>query len=217
MSAGWDRRREQVRAEILTAAWAACREHGLASLSMRDLAVRVGLRAPSLYSYFGSKDEIYDAMFADGQRALIATAPSPAELPPAREGLRAATSVFVTFCLADPVRYQLMFQRPIPGFTPSAESYGLALDYYRRFEEEMSDLGVDDPALLDLWTALITGLTDQQLSNDPGGERWTSLLDRAVDMFCDHAGIPSSADSTETTGRTETTGSTRQHPTAPDR
>ena len=189
MSSGWDRRRESTRAEILEAAWEVSREHGLAALSMRDLALRVGLRAPSLYSYFGSKDEIYDAMFAAGQRELIATMQPTAEVPADRRGLRSAIGRFVDFCVGDPVRYQLMFQRLVPGFVPSDASYALALDFYRQFEGHMGRFGIVDPALLDLWTALITGLTDQQVSNDPGGERWISLLDRAVDMFCDHAEI----------------------------
>ncbi len=47
-----------------------------------------------------------------------------------------------------------------------------------------------DPAAMDLWTAIATGLTDQQISNDPGGDRWLRLVDTAVDLFCDHAGIP---------------------------
>jgi hypothetical protein len=34
----------------------------------------------------------------------------------------------------------------------------------------------------------MTGLTDQQLSNDPGGDRWARLLDEAVDMFLAHLG-----------------------------
>jgi hypothetical protein len=29
----------------------------------------------------------------------------------------------------------------------------------------------------------MTGLTDQQISNDPGGRRWAQLVDRAVDML----------------------------------
>ena len=35
----------------------------------------------------------------------------------------------------------------------------------------------------DLWTAVLAGLLAQQLSNDPGGDRWSVLLDRAVDML----------------------------------
>jgi len=29
----------------------------------------------------------------------------------------------------------------------------------------------------------VTGLIDQQISNDPGGDRWYRLLDDALDMF----------------------------------
>jgi hypothetical protein len=36
---------------------------------------------------------------------------------------------------------------------------------------------------VDLWTALLTGLATQQVSNDPGGDRWRRLVDPAVDMF----------------------------------
>jgi AcrR family transcriptional regulator len=185
-----DRRRAETRREILAAAWDLCREHGLAGLSLRELAARVGLRAPSLYSYFPSKDAIYDAMFADGQVQLrdhLAFLPEEAQ---GRADFRRGARAFFAFCTADPVRYQLMFQRTLPGFVPSAESYGLAVALIERLDRQLTSIGVTDPRHRDLWTALLTGLTDQQLSNDPGGDRWEKLLDDAVDMFCDHVGIP---------------------------
>lgn len=40
--------------------------------------------------------------------------------------------------------------------------------------------------MLDLMTAIGNGLADQQLSNDPGGDRWIRLIDEAVEMFFDH-------------------------------
>ena len=39
------------------------RSKGLAEFTLRDLAERVGMRAPSLYTHFESKHAIYDAMF----------------------------------------------------------------------------------------------------------------------------------------------------------
>ena len=59
-------RRQATRQEILDASWAVVRKQGLAGLSMRDLGERVGMRAQSIYSYFASKHEIYDAMFLEG-------------------------------------------------------------------------------------------------------------------------------------------------------
>jgi AcrR family transcriptional regulator len=65
------RRREATKAEILDAAWDLVGEQGLAALSLRDLAARVGMRAPSLYQYFDSKHAIYDAMFGQGAREAL--------------------------------------------------------------------------------------------------------------------------------------------------
>ena len=41
--------------------------------------------------------------------------------------------------------------------------------------------GLTDPADVDLWRAVLTGLAGQQIANDPGGTRWTKLVDRAID------------------------------------
>lgn len=185
------RRRAETRAEILDAAWALCREQGLAALSLRELARRVGMRAPSLYSYVASKDEIYDAMFAQGQHELLAALPDVDQLEVVdREDLRGAVHTFFSFCTEDPTRYQLLFQRTIPGFAPSPASYALAVEVLDHAERALTAAGVRDRRHLDLWTAVITGLTDQQISNDPGGDRWARLLDEAIDLFCDHVGIP---------------------------
>lgn len=188
-----ERRHAETRREILEAAWQLCREHGLASLSLRNLAARVGMRAPSLYSYFASKDAIYDAMFAQGQVELAEHLAFLPDEAPTRDDFRAGARAFFEFCTSDPVRYQLMFQRVVPGFVPSPESYALAVATLERLARQLASLGVHDPRHVDLWTALMTGLTDQQLSNDPGGDRWGRLLDEAVDLFCDHVGIPPTA------------------------
>lgn len=185
-----ERRREATRREILDAAWALCRRHGLAGLSLRELAATVGLRAPSLYSYFPSKDAIYDAMFAEGQQALAEHLAHHPESDVTRADVHRGARAFFDFCVADPVRYQLLFQRTLPGFEPSPASYGLAVASLERVGRQLAAAGAGRPEQLDLFTALITGLVDQQISNDPGGVRWARLLGSAVDMFCDHAGVP---------------------------
>ena len=181
-------RREATRAEILEAAWDLVRAEGLASLNLRDLAARVGMQAPSLYSYFDSKHAIYDAMFAQGYRQLIearVSAPPPEGVDPA-DWLRQRTHLFITFNVADPARYQLMFQRTIPGFEPSPESYAVSVAALEEARAGLASIGLTEPAHLDLWTALTTGLADQQISNDPGGDRWIRLIDDAVEMYLSH-------------------------------
>ena len=184
------RRREATRTEILEAAWALAREHGLAGLSLRDLGARVGMRAQSLYGYFASKHEIYDAMFADGYRqyrvVMQDRADAVAEGRITREIFKDGSQRFFEFCTSDPVRYQLLFQRTIPGFEPSEESYAIAVETLGVARSALTALGVTDDRALDLYTALMTGLVDQQISNDPGGDRWGRLVDEAVDLYLDH-------------------------------
>jgi AcrR family transcriptional regulator len=180
-------RRQETQREIVQASWEVVREHGLAGLSMRDLGERVGMRAQSIYSYFASKHEIYDAMFLEGYQAFAAwmdAAVDDDDIDSDPIGAsRAATHAFVEFCTSDPVRYQLLFQRTIPDFTPSPETYAVAVQVYEQLGRRLAALGIRDQASLDLWTAVMTGITDQQISNDPGGSRWTRLVDRAVDML----------------------------------
>ncbi len=46
--------------------------------------------------------------------------------------------------------------------------------------------GITEARHVDLWTALTIGLVDQQISNDPGGDRWTRLIDESMAMFLAH-------------------------------
>ena len=178
------RRRQETVDEIVAAAWDQAREQGLVGLSMRELGARVGMRAQSLYSYFASKHEIYDAMFLQGNEAFLAWMQ---EGPDSGDGdgiadLRWSARRFFDFCVGDPVRYQLLFQRTIPDFVPSERSYAVAREAYELMAEQLAAVGIDQSGV-DLWTAVLAGLVAQQLSNDPGGDRWSVLVDRAVDML----------------------------------
>lgn len=185
-----DRRAERhasTRAEILEAAWEQVQVSGLAALSLRDLARTIGLQPPSLYSYFDTKNAIYDAMYAQGAQQFVDEQRSLMPMPDVPlQGLKAVVHFFVGFCAADLARYQLLFQRTIPGFEPSPESFKISEDNLAELGELLTRCGVSDPEALDLFTALGTGLADQQVSNDPGGDRWIRLIDDAVEMFYEH-------------------------------
>lgn len=64
----------------------------------------------------------------------------------------------------------------------------LARQSYRHLLSDLAGIGVTDQAAIDLWAAVHLGLTGQQVANDPGGHRWVSLVDEAVDMFLAHVG-----------------------------
>src|SRR5450756_550827 len=51
----------------------------------------------------------------------------------------------------------------------------------------MATAGVTDPDDVDCLVAMIAGLIEAQLSNEPGGDRWLRHLDRMIDRLADHA------------------------------
>jgi AcrR family transcriptional regulator len=179
-------RRREARDAIVSAAWTLVEREGLAALSLRDLAHEAGITTPTVYAYFDSKNAIYDAMFAQAAEQFAAFMSATPDTGAPQADLVSALRNFAEFCTASAPRYQLLFQRTIPGFEPSAESYAHAVAALDIARLRLAAFGVTDPRHLDLWTAMTVGLVDQQISNDPHGDRWLRLIDESVDMFLAH-------------------------------
>ena len=181
-----------MRTEILDAAWDVARRRGLAQLTLRDVAEGVGMQPPSLYSHFASKNAIYDAMFAQAWSELrdLAIAQPEPDLEAPRRMLRSDARLFFDYSVADLARYQLMNQRTIPGFEPSPEAYAASLELLDIYRRRLAAVGITRDEDVDLVVALVGGLADAQLANDPGGDRWSRLLDGAIDMYADHLHLP---------------------------
>ena len=183
-------RREHTRQVILRHAWELTDSRGLDGWTMRDLADAVGVKAPSLYGHFAGKPAIWDAMFAEGYRAMderLATA--DAQLPAgisARERLVVLLGEWLHFCRDSAARYRLMFTVAVPGWQPSADAYAVSQASYELMARRLAETGVTPGVRLDLFTAVTAGLAAQQLANDPQGDRWIRLLPHAVDMILDH-------------------------------
>jgi AcrR family transcriptional regulator len=178
-------RRETRTAEIVAAAWGLASAHGIGGLSLHALARELGIRQPSLYAYFDSKHALYDAMFADGNRQLLERL-GALELPSdPRAAVKTFMRAFANFALEEPARSNLLFQRPIPGFEPSAASYTLAEAVLNRAADVLRVAGVKEQDDVDCFVAMVSGIVDAQLSNDPGGNRWIRHLDRLTDMHLD--------------------------------
>src|SRR6478609_6403909 len=183
-------RRQNARADLLAAAWDLVREGGLGALSLRELARRAGTTTPTVYAYFASKNDIFDALFAEAASSFERTNARPVIGESPDERLVAHARRFAAFCTSDVPRYQLLFQHVIPGFTPSAEAFAPAIRGLDAARRRLADAEISQPRHVDLWTALLTGLVDQQISNDPDGDRWSRLIEEAVLMFVTHCRDP---------------------------
>jgi AcrR family transcriptional regulator len=182
-------RHRRTREDILEAAWDLAERDGIASLSLRNLAARVGMRAPSLYTYFAGKDEIYDAMFAQAYHELDELDAFIAEETIGMthfDALVHEVERFLAFCQESIPRYQLMFTKVIPAWEPSPEAYAVSQATFAREVETLASYGIEGERAVDLFTALNAGLAAQQIANDPDGDRWVRLVPEAIEMFLAH-------------------------------
>jgi AcrR family transcriptional regulator len=179
------RRREAKVATIVASAWRLASEEGVAGLSLYALAREVGMRQPSLYEYFDSKNALYDAMFTDGNRKLLERFEGTTFPRDPRAALKKYLSTFIAFALEDPARCELLFQRHIPGFAPSPASYSLAEQVLALLVKLADAAGVTDQGDIDCLVAITAGLLEAQLANDPKGNRWTRHLNHLIDLLVD--------------------------------
>jgi AcrR family transcriptional regulator len=185
-------RREATRREIIDATWQIARQDGLAAVTLRGVAARVGMQSPSLYTHFASKNAIFDAMFGESWAEFLGISEAAEPTLPAapREALLAIARIFVDFCVTDLARFQLMNQRMLTDFEPSAQSYEPSLRVMHKLRERLTRIGFRADADVDLFVAVVGGLIDAQFANDLGGDRFIRLLPRALDALADDIGLP---------------------------
>jgi AcrR family transcriptional regulator len=185
-------RREATRQEILTAAWQIAHENGLLSVTLREIAARIGMQSPSLYSHFASKNAIYDAMFGQAWRdfRVVLERDTPSFPADPRGRLLALATTYFDFAVADLERHQLMDMPLLRDFTPTQEAYRPAVECYEIMRSVLAEIGIRRQADLDMYTALAGGFVNQQLANDPTGARWRVLLPRALALLADDLGLP---------------------------
>jgi AcrR family transcriptional regulator len=221
------RNREEVRQAILEAARAVMREQGVAALSLREVARRVQMQAPSLYAYFPSKMALYDALFLMAVRLRAEYRErADAGLDDFWDQLHARFESYMRFAQENPELYQLAFERPVPGFVPSAESLEEAFRAPAALEQMLADAVTTGRVVLDVPVAqardliigMIHGLTAGHMANEPdlpiGSGRFGSQIPAAVALFrakWDPRGVNSRAQGKEGADRQQSgrTGRTR--------
>jgi len=195
-------RREQVRQdtveEILRIAREEMKKDGVAALSLGVIARRLGMKTPSLYTYFDSKNALYDELF---RRGFLEFGRWMDERPyqdgSLRENMESAMKTYMRFAQTNPDLFQLMFQRPVPDFVPSETSMAVSLaqlqeartQFAHIFESGELSTTLSFEEILDIFIALQYGLTELHLANNPdlpvGEGRFGKLIPQAVQTLLD--------------------------------
>jgi AcrR family transcriptional regulator len=107
------------RPDLLAAALRVLRDEGPSALRVRRVAAEAGCSTMGVYTWFGGKEGLVEAMWVDGFRRLeSALLDAPAGGQPVRR-LERLGVVYRDWALAHPTEYELMFGRAVPEFEPS--------------------------------------------------------------------------------------------------
>ena len=107
------------REALLAAASTLLATEGPAALTVRRIAAEAGYSTMGVYSRFGGKDGIVEELFVDGFRRLRAAMVAAQSADPF-ETMAACGRAYRQFGLEHPTSYQIMFERVVPGYVPSA-------------------------------------------------------------------------------------------------
>ena len=109
---------------IIATAWDQIAQQGASALSLRAIARKLNISAPSIYNYFPDRDALVTALIIEayqsfGNQQLEARDSISPENLAGR--LKAIGLAYRRWALTYPQRYQLIFGTPIPGYEAPLE------------------------------------------------------------------------------------------------
>jgi len=117
------------RSTILAASIRLLRSDGPNGLTIRKVATSAGCSTQGVYTWFGGKNELVDAIFIDGF-VSFRDALASASGAPGLESLIALGVEYRQWAHAHTTEYQVMFTRAVPEHTPSQRAQAAALDAF---------------------------------------------------------------------------------------
>jgi AcrR family transcriptional regulator len=115
---------------LLTAALDLLSQHGPAALRVRDVAERAGCSTMGVYTCFGSKHGLIEALFRLGFGRLLDALRAIGPSSDPRADVLKYGLAYREFGLANPALYAVMFERAMPDFTPSPAARSESLASY---------------------------------------------------------------------------------------
>jgi AcrR family transcriptional regulator len=130
-----------MRDRLLESALAVLREDGAASLTVRAITDRAGCSTTGVYTHFGGKHGLVEAIYLDGfesfDRAVSARLLDGDLLDAGR--------AYRQWALANPMHYLVMFGRAVPDFVPSAAARERGLQSFNALVDAVAATGATDP------------------------------------------------------------------------
>ncbi|MFD0375740.1 TetR/AcrR family transcriptional regulator [Streptomyces sp. NPDC127112] len=115
-----------VRSAILDHAIDLLVTEGAAALTMRRIASGIGASTKVLYTMFGGKEGLVDALYREGFARLRRAQQRAHRAEDPLTRLNDLAAAYRAHALAEPAYYRVMFEQAVPGYQPSAEALGAA-------------------------------------------------------------------------------------------
>jgi AcrR family transcriptional regulator len=125
------------RDEILAAALDILSESGHVALTVRKVAERAGCSTIGVYTWFGGKDGLVDAILIDGFTDFATALRSGRAARGPLGRLVGQARSYRTWALAHPTHYQVMFLQAVPGHEPASEAALAGFEAYNVLLDEV--------------------------------------------------------------------------------
>jgi len=186
-----------MRGSILTAAAAILRQDGPAAVTIRAVAVAVNASTKVIYTAFGSKSGLLDALYLHSFAGLERKLDAQRQVNPAPARLRAMCDAYRAYAQAEPAFYTVMLGDLGRDYEAPPASRQQAAATFRILRETIaacipsSRINEADVATRHLWAAMhgVVSLEQRQLLGNT--DQCNLLFEEAVTAACSKYGIAS--------------------------
>ena len=140
------------RQDVLDVALDLLRHEGVAGLSMRRLGRRLGTSYQVIYSRVGGKSDIVRALHDQSLDHLEEAVGRLVTEPGSRDHVHDLSRAYLAWAIDNPVRFELVFSRPIPEFVRDAAAREAEVACFRRS-----------------WVRAVGALLDHEMDTRPPG------------------------------------------------
>jgi AcrR family transcriptional regulator len=147
--------------QFVTAGLRVLAERGAAELTLRRVAEAAGASTMGIYTRFGSRAGMLEAIYRRGFELLRDALVEARDAAAAQSRIMALGIAYRRFALANPPLYALMFERPLPDFDPSpaARTEALGMTFGLLTDE------IADPARAYLVWTTVHGIVSIELTH----------------------------------------------------
>jgi AcrR family transcriptional regulator len=131
-----------MRAVLLDAALEVLRRDGAASLTVRNITREAGCSTTGVYTYFGGKTGLVEAIYLDGFESFDRAGSDRLDA----DDMLGAGRAYRRWALDNPMHYLVMFGRAVPDFEPSADALERAGRSFQALVEGVRRAGAGEAA-----------------------------------------------------------------------